>query len=56
MIRGLERLSYGERLRQLGLFSLKKRRLQGDHITAAFQYLNGAHKEAEEGLLTRACK
>ncbi|KAM9627797.1 uncharacterized protein ACIBXB_017478 [Morphnus guianensis] len=54
MIRGLEHLSYEDRLRELGLFSLEKRRLQGDLI-AAFQYLAGAYKKAGEGLFTRAC-
>lgn len=49
----LEHLSYEYRLRQLGLFSPKERRLW-EHLRAASQHLIG-YKRAGEGLLTRAC-
>ena len=52
MIRGLEHPSYEERLRELGMFSLEKRRLQGDLI-ATFQYSKGAYKQKGEWLFTR---
>ena len=52
MIGGLEHFSYEERLRELGLFSLEKRRLWGDLIVA-FQYLKGVYKQEEEQLFTK---
>lgn len=36
--KGLEHLSYADRLKEIGLFGLEKRRLQEDFIVA-FQYL-----------------
>jgi len=54
VIRGLKHFSCQERLGQLGLFSLEKRKLCGDLI-AAFQYLKGAHKKDGNRLFSRAC-
>lgn len=44
MIRGLKYLPYKDRLRELSLSSLEKKRLKGDLIVA-FQYLKGVYKQ-----------
>ena len=49
LIRGLELISYEGRLREPGLFSLKRKRLQGN-LAAAFQCLKGAYQQ-EQGQL-----
>jgi len=52
MIRGLEHRSYEERQRELGLFNLEKRRLQGD-LLAAFQYLKWAYEKNGDKLFSK---
>lgn len=47
MIRGMLHLIYEGSLRQLGLFSLEMRRLQGV-LTAAFLYLKGVYKKERD--------
>ena len=53
MVEGLESMTYGERLRELGMCSLQQRRARGDRI-AALNYVKGNHVEEGTNLFTAA--
>ena len=54
VIQGMEHLPYRDRLRELGLFSLEKRRVWGV-LRVAFQYLKGEYEKEGNRLSRRVC-
>ena len=54
MIQWKKHILFEDGARELGLFSLEKKRLQGD-LRAAFQYLKTGYKKEGNRLFSRVC-
>ena len=54
MMQGMEHSSYKDRLREVGLCSMEKRRLWGNRIEA-FQYIKEGYEKEGDRLFSRVC-